>query len=262
MAIQNEAYISLFKEEQSLVPEIKVGEPKDTIDIPKRVSSCETPIEETLHSLEQDIDQQEVKERGHNECYQSYEEEQEFTRASTRDNEDLVEEREPKDIKHDELLTCAPPSNEAIPKPISPAQEEEDEVSRFHFQVFDDTLFYDLGSEEALEDPLDVSSLYDKGNYIVDNIDEFIHVRKCKWDVIWYDGDPIYDIEVHFQMFPLQLSYEVTDNFDIWQQRDDTITNIFQTPKDDLVLCSPNDFRSYLEDFDEYSFEHLDLFHE
>ena len=28
------------------------------------------------------------------------------------------------------------------------------------------------------------------------------------------------------------------------------------------MLYSPNDFRSYLEDFDEYSFEHLDLFHE
>jgi len=26
------------------------------------------------------------------------------------------------------------------------------------------------------------------------------------------------------------------------------------------VQCSPNDFQSYLEDFDEYSFDHLDLF--
>ena len=40
------------------------------------------------------------------------------------------------------------------------------------------------------------------------------------------------------------------------------VTNVFQTQKDDLVICSPNDFQSYLEDFDEYSFEHLDLFHE
>jgi hypothetical protein len=80
--------------------------------------------------------------------------------------------------------------------------------------------------------------------------------------VIGYDGDPIYDIEGHFQNLPLQLSYEVTNSFDIWQQGDDVITKKFQTPKDDLVLCSPNDFRSYLEDFDECSFEHLDLFHE
>jgi hypothetical protein len=137
-------------------------------------------------------------------------------------------------------------------------------VSYFPFQIFDDALFYDLESEEVLEEPLDVltPSCYDKDDDFVDNIDEFIHVGKRKWDVIGYDGDPIYDIEGHFQKFPLQLSYEVTNKFDIWQQGDDMITNLFQTPKDDLVLCSPNDFRSYLEDFDEYSFEHLDLFHE
>ena len=104
-------------------------------------------------------------------------------------------------------------------------------------------------------------SCYDKGNDI-DNIDEFIHVWKCKWDEIGYDGDPIYDIEGHFQMFPLQLSYEVTTNFDNWKKGDDVVTNVFQEPKDDLVLHSLDDFRSYLEDFDEYSFENLDLFYE
>jgi hypothetical protein len=82
-----------------------------------------------------------------------------------------------------------------------------------------------------------------------------------KWDVIGYHGDPIYEIEGHFQMFPLQLSYEVTTNFDIWQQGDDLVVDVFQAPKGDLVLCSPNEFRSYLEDFDEYFFKHLDLFH-
>ena len=40
------------------------------------------------------------------------------------------------------------------------------------------------------------------------------------------------------------------------------ITNFMQTPKDDLILCSPNNFRSYLEDFDDYPSEHLDLFYE
>jgi hypothetical protein len=83
-----------------------------------------------------------------------------------------------------------------------------------------------------------------------------------KWDASGYDGHPIYDIEGHFQKLPLKLSYEVTNNFDIWQQGDDKIAMLFQTPKDDLVICSPNDFRSYLEDFDEFSFEHLDLFPE
>jgi hypothetical protein len=43
---------------------------------------------------------------------------------------------------------------------------------------------------------------------------------------------------------------------------DDVVTDDFQAPKDDLALYSPDDFRSYLEDFDEYSFEHLDLFYE
>jgi hypothetical protein len=37
---------------------------------------------------------------------------------------------------------------------------------------------------------------------------------------------------------------------------------IIQTPKDDLILCSPNEFWSYLEEFDNYSSEHLDLFYE
>ena len=40
------------------------------------------------------------------------------------------------------------------------------------------------------------------------------------------------------------------------------ITNFMQTSKDDLILCSPNNFWSYLEDFDDYSSEHLDLFYE
>jgi hypothetical protein len=39
-------------------------------------------------------------------------------------------------------------------------------------------------------------------------------------------------------------------------------TDAPQTPKDDLMLCFPNDFRSYLEDFDDCSSEHLDLFYE
>ena len=58
---------------------------------------------------------------------------------------------------------------------------------------------------------------------------------KRKWDVIWYDGDPIYDIEGHFQILPLQVSYEVTNNSDMWQQGDGMVTYMFQTPKDDLM---------------------------
>jgi hypothetical protein len=76
--------------------------------------------------------------------------------------------------------------------------------------------------------------------------------------VIGYDGDPIYDIEGHPQRFSLHLPHEVTNNFDIWQQEPDLI----QTPKDDLMLCFPDDFWSYLKDFDDCSYENLDLFYE
>jgi hypothetical protein len=66
----------------------------------------------------------------------------------------------------------------------------------------------------------------------------------------------------HFQLFPSQMSYEIVIDSNIWQQGDDMITNIFQTPKDDLMKCSHDNFRSYPEEFDEYSFELLDLFYE
>ena len=59
---------------------------------------------------------------------------------------------------------------------------------------------------------------YDKVDDYVDNIDEFIHAIKRKWDVIGYDGDPIYDIVDHFQKLHLQLSYEVTNKLDIWKK--------------------------------------------
>jgi hypothetical protein len=151
------------------------------------------------------------------------------------------------------------PFDEVIQILEAPAQEEVRKVSYFPFQIFSDSLSYDEESEEVL-DVLN-PSCYDEDNVFVDNIDEFIHLRKYKWDVIGYDGDLIYDIEDHFQNFPLQLSYDIT-KFDNWQQRHDMVTNLFQTPKDDLVLYSPNKFRSYLEDFDYCSSDHLDLFHE
>jgi hypothetical protein len=134
-------------------------------------------------------------------------------------------------------------------------------VSYFPFQDFDNALFYDLESEEVLEEPLDAlnSSCYDKGSNVVDNIDEFIHVGRHRWDVIGSNEDPIYDMERHFQVLPLQLSYEVTNDLGIWQQGNDIVIDI---SKGDLVLFSPDDFQSYLEDFDEYSFEHLDLSYE
>jgi len=176
----------------------------------------------------------------------------------------LVEERELKDIKHDdEVLMCTPPSYEAMYDHIPPTQEEENEVNHFPFQIFVDALFYDLEGEQIRES-LDVlnPSCYDKGNGMVDNIDELIHFERCEWDVVDSNKHPIYDMEGYVRMFPLQQSFDVTNNFDVWQQDDDIIIEVFQAPKDDLVQCSLDDFRSYLEEFDKYSFEHLDIFYE
>jgi hypothetical protein len=89
-------------------------------------------------------------------------------------------------------------------------------------------------------------SFYDKGSDMVDNIDEFIHVERRKWDVIGFNEDPIYYVEGYLRIFPLQQSYDVPNNFDVWKQDNDIITKVFQAPKDDPVQCSPDDFRSYL----------------
>jgi hypothetical protein len=153
------------------------------------------------------------------------------------------------------------PFDEAIQAIDAPARQEVNMVSYFPFQDFDDALFYDLESEEVLEDPLDAlsPSCYDKGSDIVDNIDEFINVGRCKWDVMGSNVDTIYDMEGHFQMLHLQLSYEVTNDSDISKQGTDIVTYI---SKGDLALFYPTDFRSYREDYDEYSFDHLDLFYE
>jgi len=153
------------------------------------------------------------------------------------------------------------PFDEAIQDIDAPAQQKVNTVSYFPFQDFDDALFCDLESEEVIEEPFDAlnPSCYDKGSNVVDNIDEFIHVGRRKWDVIGSNEDPIYDMEGHFQVLPLQLSYEVTNDSDIWQQGNDIVTDI---SKGDLVLFSLDDFRSYFEDFDENSFEHLDLSYE
>jgi hypothetical protein len=57
-------------------------------------------------------------------------------------------------------------------------------------------------------------------------------------------------------VLPLQLSQQALDQ---WQQGDEIFTGSPQTPKVDRVQYLPDDFRSYLEAFDEYSSEHLDL---
>jgi hypothetical protein len=141
----------------------------------------------------------------------------------------------------------------------APAQEET--VSCPLPLVFDDALLYDEGNEEENEfSNVSNPASYDTDSDIVDNIDEFIHVGRRRWDVVGYDLDPIYDTESHFQVLPLQSSHQIA--FDQWQQGDEIFTRTFQKTKDDLVPCFPDDFQSYLEIFDEYPSEHLDSLHE
>jgi hypothetical protein len=121
------------------------------------------------------------------------------------------EEELPHDSTEDEVLVFAPLFDKVIQASIPPTEEEENVVSRFPFQVFDDALFYDLESKEVLEKPLDVldPSCYNEGDDVIDNIDEFICVGKCKWDVTCHDGDPIYDIQGHFQLVPSKQPYVI-----------------------------------------------------
>jgi hypothetical protein len=107
----------------------------DTLSLERLVSP------DIFEGREHGIKQHEVEERNPNEGFQSHEEGKEFAHASTEDNEDMVEERDIEYIKHDdEVLMCDPSATEAIHEHIPPTQEEEDEVSRFPFQVFDETI--------------------------------------------------------------------------------------------------------------------------
>jgi hypothetical protein len=140
----------------------------------------------------------------------------------------------------------------------APSQEEN--VSYPPLQDFGDYLLYDLGKEEEMGELLNVLNppCYDTDTDIVD-FDEFIHVGRRRWDAFGYDMDPIYDIKSHLQVLPSHLSQQTLDQ---WQEGDEIFTNAPQKPKVDQVQYLPDDFQSYLEAFDEYSSEHLDLPHE
>jgi hypothetical protein len=138
-----------------------------------------------------------------------------------------------------------------------PAQDET--VNYPPILNFDDILPCDEKEEDeflSLTNP----ACYDTDSDTVDNIDEFIHVGRRRWDVVGYDLDPIYDTESHLQLLPLQLSQQVT--YDQWQQGDEVFTCSLQNTKDDLVPNLSDDFQSYLEMFDEYLTEHLDPIYE
>jgi hypothetical protein len=113
------------------------------------------------------------------------------------------------------------PLDEVIRTLEAPAQEGLNKVS--YFKTFNDYLFYDVESKEV-SDVL-IPSCYDEDNDFVDNFDEFIHVGRRRWDIVGYDMGPVYDIESHFQVLPLQLSQQII--LHQWQQGDG-------------VCCRPN----------------------
>jgi hypothetical protein len=61
-------------------------------------------------------------------------------------------------------------------------------------------------------------------------------------DSFGFNGDPIYDIEGNFQLFPLEQPYVIANDLDVWQHEDDMITYLFQPPRDDLLQRSHDDF--------------------
>jgi hypothetical protein len=71
----------------------------------------------------------------------------------SQQNESVIKEQEPeREVEQDnEVSTCAPPTDKVMQNPVTPAQDEENEVSYFSF---DDALFYDSDNEGGME-PLD-----------------------------------------------------------------------------------------------------------
>jgi hypothetical protein len=185
------------------------------------------------------------------------------------DNVVLLDEEEMKVLDEVEVPCCALEDKEAVHEDEEtthaentkvleiPAQEET--VSYPPFINFDDALPFDEQEKEDECSNLGNPACYDTDTDIAD-FDEFIHVGRRRWDVVGYDLDPIYDTENYLQLLPLQLSQQSTNNQ--WQQGDDVFTCSFQNTKDDLVPLSSDICQSYLEMFDEYTVEHLDLLHE
>jgi hypothetical protein len=118
-----------------------------------------------------------MKEEIYEEPCQPLEEEQDFSHDSTECSKDIT-----RDVNYeDKAPIIALQSDEALQDPIPPAQDEENEVSHFPFQFFDDTLFYDSESEEEVE-PLDeLDPLYLKTENVEANLplDEVIQILEA-----------------------------------------------------------------------------------
>jgi hypothetical protein len=232
---------------------IKEQEPKQDDE----VSTCAPPADEVIQEPVSPVQQSE----------------DEVSRFPLQDANDTVyseNEEEKKALNEVDGPCCAIKDKEAVHEDETMTHAENIELLEVPAQqetvsyppplVFDNALPCDEVEEEDEFSNVSNPACYDTDSDTVDNIDEFIHVGRRRWDIVGYDLDPIYDTESHFQLLPLQLSQQITS--DQWQQGDEVFTCTFQKTKDDLVPHSSDDFQSYLEIFDEYPSEHLDSFHE
>jgi hypothetical protein len=104
-----------------------------------------TEIVEDLRKAYHDQYQEssDIKDEVYEEHCQPLEEEQDLSHTSIECSEDITREVN----YEDEAPVTTPPSNEALQDPIPRSKNEENEVSYFPFEIFDDTLFYDSNSK-------------------------------------------------------------------------------------------------------------------
>jgi hypothetical protein len=125
----------------------------------------------------------------------------------------------------------------------SPSQEETNTISYPPLHDFDNSLLYDLGNEEDMDEPLNFlnASCYDTDSDIVNIMISYMleDIVSGMWLImVWtpFNTPTIQTLQtIISKCLSLQLSQQVTLDFDQWQQGDDTITDTFQTPKVDLV---------------------------
>jgi hypothetical protein len=113
-----------------------------------------------------------------------------YTKAFSRRSKFLLDIREPRTIqeafdiateveakipssKKEQSVVLEVKIDEVVQDLFPPAQKEEDEVSHFPFQVFDDALFYDSKDEEERES---LYELEDKALVIAPLFDEVIQI--------------------------------------------------------------------------------------
>jgi hypothetical protein len=145
-------------------------------------------------------------------------------------------------FNEDEVLSLNDP-NEDIQAIIPPTHQEKNTMSYDPFKDLDDGLFHDLGSEGALEEPLDT----------VDQcIDTFLRIGKrgCDMGLFTFDGDPTYNVEGSLQT--KDWSPCIYDS-DVWDGDGDMIT--------DLLDPFQNDLSQHLQS-DAYPFEDAYFFYE